>query len=73
MHEPVDGKPSFPALEERILEWWKAEDIPGRGLTFRKGAPEWVFYEGPPYVNAPPGVHSVLPGSSRTSTTVSRR
>jgi isoleucyl-tRNA synthetase len=61
MHEPVDGRPSFPALEVRILEWWKAEDIPGRGLTFRKGAPEWVFYEGPPYVNAPPGVHSVMP------------
>ena len=35
--------------------------IQRQALTFREGAPEWVFYEGPPYANAPPGVHNVLP------------
>jgi isoleucyl-tRNA synthetase len=61
MHEPVDSNVSFPKLEEQVLEWWQSAGIPAKALTFRKGAPEFVFYEGPPYANAPPGVHSVLP------------
>ncbi len=61
MHRPVDGNPNFPALEEEILEWWSANGIQRRALSHREGAQEWVFYEGPPFANAPPGVHSVLP------------
>jgi isoleucyl-tRNA synthetase len=61
MHKPVDRQPSFPALEERILDWWTTHEIQRKALTFRDGSAEWVFYEGPPYVNAPPGVHSVMP------------
>ena len=61
MHEPVDPNVNFPALEAEVLEWWQRAGIVARALTFREGAPEFVFYEGPPYANAPPGVHSVLP------------
>ncbi|MGH2758889.1 MAG: isoleucine--tRNA ligase [Actinomycetota bacterium] len=61
MHRPVDTNPSFPALEEDVLEWWTTNDIQKRALGLREGAPELVFYEGPPFANAPPGVHSVLP------------
>jgi isoleucyl-tRNA synthetase len=61
MHRPVDTNPNFPALEEAVLEWWTANEIQQRALTLREGAPEFVFYEGPPFANAPPGVHSVLP------------
>jgi isoleucyl-tRNA synthetase len=61
MHKPVASSPHFAALEEEILEWWNANGIQKRALTHREGADEFVFYEGPPYVNAPPGVHSVLP------------
>src|SRR5688500_1229958 len=61
MHEEVKSNVSFPALEEEILEWWKQAGVQRKALTHREGAPEFVFYEGPPYANAPPGVHNVLP------------
>jgi isoleucyl-tRNA synthetase len=61
MHKPVDPTPSFPALEGEILQWWNQAGIQKRALSLREGAPEFVFYEGPPYANAPPGVHNVLP------------
>ena len=61
MHRPVDPSPNFPALEEEVLEWWNANAIQKQALAHREGCPEFVFYEGPPFANAPPGVHSVLP------------
>ncbi|MFN8232539.1 MAG: isoleucine--tRNA ligase [Actinomycetota bacterium] len=57
--EPVDPKVSFPELELRILETWKASDVFRRSLERREGGPRWVFYEGPPTANGRPGVHHV--------------
>ncbi len=57
--EPVDPKVSFPELERRILETWKASDVFRRSLELREGGPRWVFYEGPPTANGKPGVHHV--------------
>ncbi|NLE73763.1 MAG: isoleucine--tRNA ligase [Actinobacteria bacterium] len=59
-YRPVDTSQSFPALEERILKWWQENDIFHKSLEWRRGAPEWVFYEGPPTANGRPGVHHVL-------------
>ncbi len=61
MHKRVDATPNFPALEEDILEWWNANAIQKQALTLREGSPHFIFYEGPPFANAAPGVHSVLP------------
>jgi isoleucyl-tRNA synthetase len=58
--EPVDPKQSFPALEERVLVRWRAEDVFARSLAAREGAPVWSFYEGPPTANGRPGSHHVL-------------
>jgi isoleucyl-tRNA synthetase len=60
-YQPVDPKPSFPALEERILSWWREADIFGRTLEARADAPTWLFYEGPPTANGKPGIHHVEP------------
>jgi isoleucyl-tRNA synthetase len=57
---PVDPKQSFPALEERVLERWRAGDVFERSLANREGAPIWSFYEGPPTANGRPGSHHVL-------------
>ena len=57
---PVDPKVSFPALEERALERWREQDLFGRTLAAREGAPVWSFYEGPPTANGRPGSHHVL-------------
>ena len=59
-YRPVDTGQSFPALEERILGWWKERSIFEKSLELRAGNPEWVFYEGPPTANGKPGVHHVL-------------
>jgi isoleucyl-tRNA synthetase len=59
---PVDPKQSFPELERRILERWRADDVFNRQLEQRRdaGAPVWSFYEGPPTANGKPGSHHVL-------------
>jgi isoleucyl-tRNA synthetase len=60
-YEPVDPKVHFPALEERILSWWRESDIFARTLALRADAPVWRFYEGPPTANGMPGIHHVEP------------
>ncbi|HEX8066535.1 MAG TPA: isoleucine--tRNA ligase [Thermoleophilaceae bacterium] len=57
---PVDPRQSFPALEEGIVERWRERDVFGESVRRREGAPEFVFYEGPPTANGPPGSHHVL-------------
>ncbi|MBI4545353.1 MAG: isoleucine--tRNA ligase [Gemmatimonadetes bacterium] len=47
-------------LEEQVLEQWRAEDLFRRTLEATAGAPEFVFYEGPPTANGRPGIHHVL-------------
>ena len=59
-HRPVDPSPSFPRLEEAVLERWRERDVFRESLRRREGADRFVFYEGPPTVNGPPGVHHVL-------------
>lgn len=54
MFEPVSSQVSFPETEERILAFWKERDIYDKSLRRREGAPEFVFYEGPPTANGMP-------------------
>ena len=48
------GSPSFPKLEEEILEFWDEHDIYRESLRRRSDAPSFVFYEGPPTANGLP-------------------
>ena len=57
---PVDPGQSFPALEEQVLERWRARDVFGESVRRREDAPPFVFYEGPPTANGRPGSHHVL-------------
>ena len=57
---PVDPKQSFPALEMGVLDFWRRERVFERSVELRAGAPDFVFYEGPPTANGKPGVHHVL-------------
>ena len=56
----VDPQQSFPALELEVLERWRERDVFAESLRRREGAEQWVFYEGPPTANGPPGSHHVL-------------
>ena len=59
-YRSVDPSPSFPQLEEQILERWRERDVFHESVRRREGYPEFVFYEGPPTANGPPGSHHVL-------------
>ncbi|HUG88500.1 MAG TPA: isoleucine--tRNA ligase [Actinomycetota bacterium] len=59
-YRPVDPRVDFPQLEERVLAFWRERDVFRKTIEQREGAPEWVFYEGPPTANGKPGIHHVL-------------
>jgi isoleucyl-tRNA synthetase len=59
MFKPVSPKLDAPALEEGVLKFWKARRIFEKTISERVGAPEYVFFEGPPTANGLPAVHHV--------------
>ncbi len=52
--QDVDSSPSFPRLEEQILEFWKTSSIYEKSLDQRRGGENYVFFEGPPTANGKP-------------------
>jgi isoleucyl-tRNA synthetase len=56
---PVPPDTDFVALEQAELARWATHRVFERSIEQRKGAPEWVFYEGPPTANGMPGLHHV--------------
>ena len=47
-------------IESNILSKWKDMDILKRTIENRENNETWVFYDGPIYANAKPGIHHVL-------------
>ncbi|MEY3587610.1 MAG: isoleucyl-tRNA synthetase [Actinomycetota bacterium] len=62
----VDPQPSFPALEEAVLERWAADGTFERSIAQRSaranGKNEFVFYDGPPFANGLPHYGHLLTG-----------
>jgi isoleucyl-tRNA synthetase len=56
----IDAQQDLPTLELEVLARWRERDVFAESLRMREGAPQWVFYEGPPTANGPPGSHHVL-------------
>ncbi len=54
------GDFSLPKTEEKVLEYWRADNTFKKSLAKRKGRKTFVFYEGPPTANGRPGIHHVL-------------
>jgi isoleucyl-tRNA synthetase len=61
MQEQSVVKFDFPAMEERILTFWKENKIFKKVLAKEAPKGRFVFYEGPPSANGMPGLHHVLP------------
>jgi isoleucyl-tRNA synthetase len=54
MFPPVPKNETFPDRELAVLRFWKEREIYHKSLAARVGAPEFVFYEGPPTANGMP-------------------
>ncbi|QZT59491.1 isoleucine--tRNA ligase [Mycolicibacterium austroafricanum] len=56
------GAPKFPALEADVLSYWDTDDTFRASIARRDGAPEYVFYDGPPFANGLPHYGHLLTG-----------
>lgn len=58
----VEPNPSFPDLERAVIQRWEADRTFERSIEQRKGAEEFVFYDGPPFANGQPHYGHLLTG-----------
>jgi isoleucyl-tRNA synthetase len=70
MAYPLNGKsvpasPSFPAIEDGILAFWKGDNTFQASIDNRDGCQEWVFYDGPPFANGLPHYGHLLTGYAK--------
>ena len=54
------GSLDLPKTNREILERWEDENLFWRSIQERDGAPDYVFYDGPPSANGHPGIHHVM-------------
>ena len=50
-----------------VLDRWKKIQAFEKSLEIREGAPEFIFFEGPPSANGKPGIHHVMARSIKDS------
>ena len=48
------------AVGNEVLDRWKKMGAFEKSLEIREGAPEFIFFEGPPSANGMPGIHHVM-------------
>ncbi len=58
-----EGKSEVNLREEKILEFWKQEQIFEKSLSKPAPKGDFVFYDGPPTANGRPGIHHLEPRS----------
>ena len=56
-------------VESSILKYWKDNKVFEKTIETRKDGKDFVFYDGPIYANAKPGIHHVLAKSIKDSFT----
>jgi isoleucyl-tRNA synthetase len=61
----VPASPNFPAIEERVLAFWKKDSTFQASIDNRDGCEEWVFYDGPPFANGLPHYGHLLTGYAK--------
>ena len=61
----VQPSPRFSDLEQQTLAFWAEDDTFRASIAQRDGAPEWVFYDGPPFANGLPHYGHLLTGYAK--------
>jgi len=60
MFPKVNQKQSFPELEEKVLAFWKKENIFQKSIDSRPAENPYRFYDGPPFITGTPHYGSLL-------------
>lgn len=55
------------SVGNQTLDRWKKNSAFEKSLELREGAPEFIFFEGPPSANGMPGIHHVMARSIKDS------
>ena len=63
--DSVSPSPRFPDVEREILARWAEDGTFQASIDAREGAPEWVFYDGPPFANGLPHYGHLLTGYAK--------
>ncbi|MDP6523887.1 MAG: isoleucine--tRNA ligase [Kiritimatiellia bacterium] len=63
MYEPVSNKVDFSESEQSVLEFWKENGTFLKSVEARKGADEFLFYDGPPFATGLPHYGHLLAGT----------
>jgi isoleucyl-tRNA synthetase len=58
----LDPSPDLPGIERAILARWDADDTFQASIDARRGAEEFIFYDGPPFANGLPHYGHLLTG-----------
>ncbi len=59
----AESQPSYPRLEESVLDFWAEDGTFRASVEAREAGPnEYVFYDGPPFANGPPHYGHLLTG-----------
>jgi len=58
--KPVDPNIDFPALEEKILKYWRDNKIFEKSLEKNPKSKAWTFLDGPPFITGLPHYGSLL-------------
>lgn len=62
----LPAQPSFPAIEQQIIDYWKVDDTFRASVEARPagdhGENEFVFYDGPPFANGLPHYGHIITG-----------
>ncbi len=65
MFKPVDPKQNFPQLEDKITQFWKANNIFQKSVQNRDVQSRYIFYDGPPFITGTPHYGSLLPSIAK--------
>ena len=63
MYTAVSNRVDFAAMEEDVLHFWEENDTFKNSIALRKDAPEYVFYDGPPFATGLPHYGHLLAGT----------
>jgi isoleucyl-tRNA synthetase len=61
----VVASPRFPAIERDVLAYWESDGTFQASIDNRADAPEFVFYDGPPFANGLPHYGHLLTGYAK--------